>query len=117
MIVNNFRAARDGKNAELGWGNSCYAVSKVALSALTIIHQRQFDNEPQKRGISVNSVHPGYVDTDMTNHKGVLTVEEGAKAPLYLALEPHGLRGQFVWRDTKVVDWLGGLAASLPAPY
>ncbi|KAH1014860.1 hypothetical protein HUJ05_012675 [Dendroctonus ponderosae] len=31
----------------------------------------------------------GYVDTDMSSHKGPLTTEEGAQAPLFLALEAN----------------------------
>lgn len=98
-------AAKLNNHMEKGWGNSAYAVSKVGVSALTNVQQRLFDEENEYRNIIVNSVHPGYVDTDMSNHKGVLTIEEGAKAPLYLALEDHGLRGKFVWNDSKVVDW------------
>lgn len=92
---------------EKGWGTSAYVVSKVGVSALTILQQKMFDNEECCRNIHVNSVHPGFVDTDMTKHKGVLTTEEGAKAPLFLALDPHELKGQFVWFDSSVVDWYG----------
>lgn len=99
------RIAKEGKNKELGWGVSAYNVSKVGVSALTIIQQREFDKETPNRNISVNSVHPGYVDTDMTNHKGHLTIEEGAKAPLYLCLEQHELKGKYVWYDCSVPDW------------
>jgi len=112
-LMNKFvRDAKNGKQVEEGWGNSAYVVSKVGVSALTIIQQRNFDNEPEKRDISVNSVHPGYVDTDMTNHKGTLTIEQGAAAPLFLSLDPHGLRGQYVWSNSKVADWF---ASSAPA--
>lgn len=107
MII-NIMFCSDAKNneyADKGWGNSTYVVSKVGVSALSIIQQRLFDAEEEKRNISVNSVHPGYVDTDMTSHKGPLTIEEGAKAPLYLALEPHGLKGQYVWHNCAVTDW------------
>lgn len=69
------------------------------------MQQREFDKEQPNRNISVNSVHPGYVDTDMTSHKGPLTIEEGARAPLFLALEPHNLKGQYVWCNSQVVDW------------
>ncbi|KAK5644712.1 hypothetical protein RI129_006012 [Pyrocoelia pectoralis] len=99
--------AKMNVHVENGWGSSAYVISKVGVSALSIVQQRLFDKESEKRNIIVNSVHPGYVDTDMTNHKGVLTIEEGAKAPLYLALEDHGLRGQYVWNDNSVVDWFG----------
>lgn len=79
-------------------------VSKVGVSGLTVIQQRMFDAEG--RDISVNSVHPGYVDTDMSSHKGPLTIEQGAYASLYLALEPHNWKGKFVWHDATLVDWL-----------
>ncbi|GIY73899.1 carbonyl reductase 1 [Caerostris extrusa] len=55
-------------------------------------------------------VHPGYVDTDMTSHKGVLTPEQGAEAPVYLALLPPNVetpRGEFVWNDKTVKSWIG----------
>lgn len=66
-----------------------------------------FDDEKPCRNISVNAVHPGYVDTDMTSHKGTLTIEEGASAPLYLALDDHGLKEKYIWHDKNVVDWYG----------
>jgi len=110
-LINQFVTdSKEGKHVETGWGNSAYVVSKVGVTALTIIQQRNFDNEPEKRDISINCVHPGYVDTDMTSHKGPLTIEEGAIAPLYLALDPHGLRGQYVWNNSKVVDWYASSA-------
>lgn len=65
-----------------------------------------FDKEDPNRNISINHVHPGYVDTDMTSHKGRLTPDEGAKAPLFLVLEAN-LKGQYVWYDCQVVDWYG----------
>lgn len=56
--------------------------------------------------IKVNAVHPGFVDTDMTSHKGMLTIEQGADAPLYLALDASdSIKGQFVWFTKEVVSW------------
>lgn len=101
--------AEDNTYIANGWGDSAYVVSKVGLSALTILQQKIFDSEQPNRNISANSVHPGYVDTDMTNHKGPLTIEEGSKGPLFLALEAN-LKGQYVWFDCRVVEWDG------PAP-
>lgn len=77
---------------------------------MTFIHQKLFDSENPKRNISINCIHPGYVDTDMTDHKGHLTIEEGARPALYLAIEPHELKGKFLWYDLKVVDWLSETA-------
>ncbi|KAK4882200.1 hypothetical protein RN001_005519 [Aquatica leii] len=99
---------RDLKNnvhIKYGWHENAYIMSKIALSALTIVQQRQFNEEAQNQNISVNSVNPGYVDTDMSAHTGILTVEEGARAPLFLALGNHSLKGQFVWKDLTVLDW------------
>ncbi|XP_054259222.1 carbonyl reductase [NADPH] 1-like [Macrosteles quadrilineatus] len=103
------KSAAAGTNEDDGWGCSAYNVSKVGVSALTIIQQRQFDAD-SRPGIVVNSVHPGYVDTDMTSHKGPLTIEQGADAPLYLALlpvSPDVPKGQYVWCDRKVTKWTG----------
>lgn len=101
-------AATAGSHEQQGWPSSAYAVSKVAVSALTIIQQKAFDVDPRRKDIVVNSVHPGYVDTDMTSHKGPLTIEQGAEAPVYLALLPAGeqeVKGQYVWNDKTVKDW------------
>lgn len=104
--------AEEGKNEVEGWGSSAYSVSKVGLNALTFIQQRLFDAEIPNRNIAVNAVHPGYVATDMSNFKGPHSVEEGASAPLFLALEAD-FKGKFVWRDCSVVEWDG----TLPAMY
>ncbi|XP_008193964.2 carbonyl reductase [NADPH] 1 [Tribolium castaneum] len=97
--------AKANKHQEAGWGTSAYVVSKVGVSALTRIQQREFDKEAPNRNISVNSVHPGYVDTDMTSHKGPWTIEQGARAPLFLALEAENLKGQYIWSNATVAQW------------
>lgn len=99
--------ARRNVHEDCGWPSSAYSVSKVAVSALTRIQQRAFDADARP-DIVVNSVHPGYVDTDMTSHKGPLTIEEGAEAPVYLALLSPGeqvVKGQYVWCDKTVKEW------------
>ncbi|OQR72857.1 carbonyl reductase-like [Tropilaelaps mercedesae] len=101
-------AAKKGTNSQLGWGTSAYNVSKVLVSALGFIHHRQFETDPRD-DLIVNSVHPGYVDTDMSSHKGSLKPEEGADAPTYLAMLPPkestNPKGKFVWYDRKIVEW------------
>ncbi|CAH2099022.1 unnamed protein product [Euphydryas editha] len=94
-------AAKQGTQVE-EWGNSSYAVSKVGLTALTKIHQRMLND----RDIKVNAVHPGYVDTDMSSHMGPLSIDEGAQAPLFLALDaPDSVKGEYVWFDKRIVSW------------
>lgn len=99
--------AKSGDHEQFGWPSSAYCVSKVGVSALTFIQQRAFDVDP-RADIVVNSVHPGYVDTDMTSHKGPLTIEQGADAPVYLSLLPAGeqnVKGRYVWNDKTIKDW------------
>ncbi|XP_060867378.1 carbonyl reductase [NADPH] 3-like [Metopolophium dirhodum] len=61
--------AKGGDHKQSGWPSSAYGVSKVGVSALTCILQRQFDLD-SRTDIVINSVHPGYVATDMASHKG-----------------------------------------------
>ncbi|XP_047113995.1 carbonyl reductase [NADPH] 1-like [Schistocerca piceifrons] len=109
-------AAKKGEHEKHGWRNSAYGVSKVGVTALTFMQQKAFDAD-ERPDIIVNAVHPGYVSTDMSNHKGPLTVEQGADAPVYLALLPPGVsspRGEYIWCDRQVVNWFKG---PMPAPY
>jgi len=102
-----------------GWPDRCYVVSKIALSALTRIQQREFDRDGRE-DLIVNSADPGWVDTDMSGHRGVLTIEEGAANPSWLALLPKGVQGPkggFVWYTKEIVDWIHGpVPASLYKP-
>ncbi|KAL4130884.1 hypothetical protein QTP88_008261 [Uroleucon formosanum] len=99
--------AKDGVHEQSGWSSSAYSVSKVGITALTFIQQRAFDEDP-RTDIVINSVYPGFVDTDMTRHKGPLTIEQGAEAPVYLSLLPAGeqnIKGRYVWFDKTIKDW------------
>ncbi|XP_045761530.1 carbonyl reductase [NADPH] 1-like [Maniola jurtina] len=79
-----------------------YRVAKVALSAITMVHQ----SELESKNISINSMHPGLVRTDMTKGVGFYSMDEAAETPIYLALDaPQTLKGAYVWFDKKVLDW------------
>jgi len=111
LIQDFVRHAKAGTHAEAGWPNSTYVVSKVGVSCLTRIQQRTIDAERGDEDIIVNCVHPGYVDTDMTSHKGPLTPEEGARSSVFAALIPPGAaspKGAYIWYDNQVVDWVKG---------
>ena len=103
-------SANAGDHAAKGWPNSTYAVSKIGLSALTRIQQQKFSENPDLRDVVINHVHPGYVDTDMTSHKGPLTIDEGAKSPLFAATLPPNtdVKGKYIWSKCQVVDWING---------
>jgi len=59
-----------------------YSSSKAALNMMTV----QFANELKGFGIKVNSANPGFTATDMNQHRGPRTVEQGAATPVRLAL-------------------------------
>jgi NAD(P)-dependent dehydrogenase (short-subunit alcohol dehydrogenase family) len=84
-------------NSDPNWGFANfkligYCTSKAALNMLTV----QLAYELRDTGIKVNAVSPGFVDTDMNQHQGTLTVDEGAAEPVRLALLPaEGPTGGF----------------------
>jgi len=61
-----------------------YSASKAALNMMTVHLAYELRDTP----IKVNSVNPGYTATDMNNHTGPQTVEEGAAEALRVALLP-----------------------------
>ncbi|CAK8539169.1 unnamed protein product [Lathyrus sativus] len=69
-----------------GWPKTlgAYIVSKAAMNAYTRVLSKKFPT------ISINSVCPGYVVTDITANIGLLSVEEGAASVVRLALLPNG---------------------------
>jgi len=103
-------SAQAGNHAEKGWPNSTYVVSKVGWSALSRIQQREMDKDMTRSDIVINHVHPGYVDTDMTSHKGTLTIDQGAISSIFAAMLPAGtdVRGKYIWADCTLVDWVNG---------
>ncbi|CAL5069057.1 unnamed protein product [Urochloa decumbens] len=94
-FLNDFKA---GKLEACGWPVHCsaYKVSKVTMNAYTRILASR---HPELR---INCAHPGYVNTDMTIHTGVLTPEEGASNLVMVALLPEGgLTGAFFDRGQE----------------
>lgn len=76
-----------------------YNSSKTAVNAITVF----FANELRDTNIKVNSVSPGYVATDLNDHSGFLTPEQGAKTPVAFATLPaDGPTGGFFEGDGTV---------------
>jgi NAD(P)-dependent dehydrogenase (short-subunit alcohol dehydrogenase family) len=84
-------------NADLDWIFASYKLlgycaSKAALNMLTV----QLAFELRDTAIKVNSADPGFTATDMNDHRGTQTIEEGAAEPVRLALLPaEGPTGGF----------------------
>ena len=110
-LMNDFvESAQAGNHSEKGWPNSTYVVSKVGLSAMSRMQQRDLAKDESRKDIAVNHIHPGYVSTDMSSHKGPLSIEEGAKASIFAATLPPNtdIKGQYIWFDCSIVDWVNG---------
>lgn len=77
---------KDGSLERKGWPQqvSAYRVSKAALNGYTRALAKKYPN------FCINCVCPGYVKTDFNHSTGFLTIEEGAKGPVMLALLPDG---------------------------
>jgi NAD(P)-dependent dehydrogenase (short-subunit alcohol dehydrogenase family) len=78
-----------------------YCASKAALNMITI----QFANELKSVGIKVNSANPGFTATDMNQHRGTRTVEQGAATPVRLALLPDEGPTGGVFSDDGPEPW------------
>ena len=73
-----------------------YAASKAALNAVAIAFAKELRDSP----IKVNVANPGFTATDLNDHRGVLTVEEGAAPIVALALlAGDGPTGRFLGPD------------------
>lgn len=78
-----------------------YNASKTALNALTVF----FARELRTTHIKINSVSPGYVATDLNEHSGFLTPEQGAKVPVAFATLPaNGPHGGF-FGENGAIAW------------
>ena len=90
-----------GQLAQMGEGSPAYRVSKTALNALT----RTLAAELAGTGILVNSMSPGWVQTDMGGEEAPRSVQEGADTAVWLSLLPSsGPTGQF-FRDRQPIPW------------
>jgi NAD(P)-dependent dehydrogenase (short-subunit alcohol dehydrogenase family) len=78
-----------------------YNVSKSAVNAWTV----QLAYELRDSKIKVNTIHPGYVKTDMNAGEGEIEVPDGAKTSVAMALiDEAGPNGSYRYLD-NVLPW------------
>ena len=78
-----------------------YRVSKLALNGITLM----LADAVKGKNILVNSVHPGWVKTDMGGAEAPLGLDEGARGLVWAATLPDdGPQGGF-FQDGKRIDW------------
>ena len=78
-----------------------YNVSKSAVNAWTV----QLAYELKDSKIKVNTIHPGYVKTDMNAGAGEIDVPDGARTSIKLALiDDNGPNGSYFYLD-DVLPW------------
>ncbi|KAL5710292.1 (+)-neomenthol dehydrogenase [Ranunculus cassubicifolius] len=92
---------KQGKLEKNGWPEitPAYKVSKMAVNGYTRILAKKYPK------MLINCVHPGYVDTDLNWHSGVLTAEQGAQAPVMLAMLPNGGPSGCYFHQKHVADF------------
>jgi len=92
-ILGSLSLHADAKGPIAGVKLFAYDSSKTALNAFTI----HLADELKDTKIKVNSVHPGWVKTEMGTDAAPMEVDEGAKTSVDLALiGPDGPNGKFI---------------------
>jgi len=90
-----------GGLSDMGGGTPGYRISKTALNGVTtLLHAELHD-----RGVRVNSVCPGWVNTDMGGSRAPRSVSQGAAGVVWAATLPaDGPSGGF-FRDGERIAW------------
>ena len=101
-LIVNVSSIMGSIGANNSGGNVVYRSSKAALNMVT----RSLANDLAERGISVVSVHPGWVQTDMGGENAAITPEESV-AGLRTLIERLGPEdsGRFFNYDGEELPW------------
>jgi len=83
-----------------GVSSPAYCASKVALNALTVAVAKELGASAK-----VNSAHPGYVATDMTNPSAPLTPKQGAETAVWLATLGEDGPTAGLFHQGKPIPW------------
>lgn len=91
-ILGSLSAGNDSKSDYYSVKPFAYNSSKAALNSFTI----HLAAALKDKKIKVNSAHPGWVKTDLGSQYAPLTVEEGAKTIVDLALDTSDNTAKFI---------------------
>ena len=89
-----------GQMEGMATGSIAYRLSKSALNALTIV----LSQELSSKGIKVNAICPGWVQTDMGGYEATLTVKESVESIKKFALSDNFPNGKFL-RHGEILPW------------
>ncbi|HYN23119.1 MAG TPA: SDR family oxidoreductase [Thermoanaerobaculia bacterium] len=90
-----------GAMSEMMGGYASYRVSKLALNGLT----RVLADELRGTNILVNTMCPGWVQTEMGGEGATRPVEKGADTAVWLATLPDGGPTGGFFRDRRHIPW------------
>lgn len=110
LITSYVAEAQTDSHESKGWPSTAYGVSKIGVTALAAVQQRDYDRLHPGNDVIFAACCPGFCDTDMTSHKGPRPAELGADVAFYLATLPpksDAARGSF-WYDRKELPWKRG---------
>jgi carbonyl reductase 1 len=103
-ILQDFqKAVEAGKEKEAGFLSAAYATSKAGLIGGTRALAKELEAKGSK--VLANSCCPGYVNTDMTKGNGTKTPDDGAKTPVWLAIQDFGGKTGAFYRDEREIEW------------
>ena len=94
--VSSGMGALTGMNA----GFPAYRIAKAALNALTCAVATE-----AQAGVKVNSVCPGWVQTDLGGNQAPRTVEQGAQGIVWAATLPTDGPSAGFFRDAQLLNW------------
>lgn len=98
-ILGSLTAISQGQGGS--WATPGYTSSKAALNMLTVVLAHHLAGT----SIKVNAAHPGWVKTDLGGDNAPLSVAEGAKTAVRLALLPaDGPTGGY-FHDSERLPW------------
>ena len=89
-----------GQLEDMQGGHTAYRLSKTALNALTVI----LSKELAFKNISVNTICPGWVQTDMGGPSATLTVDESTRGIVKFSLKDKFPTGKYL-RHGEVIPW------------